>query len=208
MNISRSGSDPIPFGNHAAAAKAAAALRRAAAMGLVEETAFAKRLEPRHFVRAMQKVADAGIGQRAIGQLQQADLGRSEEVSPLLDQINAALLDSPLPAREWKELEAALGLEALATLLGISPSSARRYRRGRRDTPDLIADRLHLLALLVGDLAGAYNDIGIRRWFERPRRLLDGKSPAQILRGDWKPGDPSVERVGALAQALTTSPAT
>ena len=31
----------------------------------------------------------------------------------------------------------------------------------------MIAGRLHFLATVVGDLAGAYNEIGIRRWFER-----------------------------------------
>jgi hypothetical protein len=178
-------------------------------MGLLSEEKISRtRLEPRSFVRAMRSVAEAGIAQSAISELERADLDRGEDISPLLDRINAALVESPLPQREWKDLEARLGLELLATLLGVSLSSARRYRRGERPTPDAIAERLHFLALLVGDLAGAYNEIGIRRWFERPRRLLDGKSPAQVLTGVWRPGTEAVERVRSVAEALTASPAT
>ncbi|MGH7818261.1 MAG: hypothetical protein ACREQ9_00660 [Candidatus Binatia bacterium] len=177
-------------------------------MGLVDETDFGSRLEPRGFVRAMRSVARAGIGRRAIEELEQVDFRRGEHVAPLLDQINTALFESPLPDREWKELETRLGLDTIASLLDVSASSARRYRRGLRATPDLVADRLHFLALVVGDLVGSYNDVGLRRWFERPRRLLDGKSPARILTGPWKPGDEAAERVRLLAQSLTASPAT
>jgi hypothetical protein len=37
-----------------------------------------------------------------------------------------------------------------------------------------VAERLHWLAMVVADLAGSYNALGIRRWFERPRALLGG----------------------------------
>ena len=48
----------------------------------------------------------------------------------------------------------------------------------------------------MGDLAGAYNDIGVRRWFERQRTRLDGNTPAQAL------GGPLVaRRRGAAARA-------
>ena len=113
-------------------------------------------------------------------------------------RLNEALDASPTPACEWVGVNGVLGDEVLASLLGISPSSVRRYLSGNRATPDAIAARLHFLALIIGDLAGAYNDFGVRRWFQRPRRLL-GSSPAQLLEGSWRPEDPGPQRVRDLA---------
>lgn len=120
----------------------------------------------------------------------------------------AALYESPFPDREWQSVQRVLGLESMAELIGISVSSARRYFAGARTTPDEVAARLHFLAFVVGDLAGAYNDVGIRRWFHRPRQLLDGHTPAQLLGGDWEPDDDGPQRVQALAASLGSSPAT
>ena len=58
-------------------------------------------------------------------------------------------------------------------------------------------------AMVVADLAGAYNDFGIRRWFERPRSQLDGKSPRQTLGAAWTPEDAAAARVRALAAVLS-----
>ena len=116
---------------------------------------------------------------------------------------------SPRPPRtNGAHLQGVLGVELLTRLLGISQSSARRYISGNRSTPDAIAARLHFLAFLVGDLGGAYNDIGVRRWFDRPRERLDGNTPAQALRHEWSPGDDGPRRVRDLARALASSPAT
>jgi len=79
---------------------------------------------------------------------------------------------------------------------------------GTRGIGHAIAARLHLLAFIVGDLAGAYNDIGVRRWFDRPRERLDGRTPAQVLGHEWSPGDDAPKRVRDLARALAPSPAT
>ncbi|MCY4626684.1 MAG: DUF2384 domain-containing protein, partial [Acidobacteria bacterium] len=68
--------------------------------------------------------------------------------------------------------------------------------------------RLHFLALVAGDLAGAYNEIGVRRWFDRKRSALGGKTPAEVLAGDWSAEDDGPERVRELAGALSFSPAT
>ena len=83
-----------------------------------------------------------------------------------LQRLNDALDASPVPASEWPGLVNILGIDLLARLVGVSAVSVRRYASGNRPTPDDIAARLHFLALVVGDLAGAYNDIGIRRWFD------------------------------------------
>ena len=115
---------------------------------------------------------------------------------------------SPTPTSEWRGVCSVLGGDEFARLLGISPSSVRRYLSGSRETPDEIAARLHFVALVLGDLAGAYNDFGVRRWFQRPRKLLGSRSPGQLLRGTWRPEDPGPQRVRDLAAALVHSPAT
>jgi len=84
----------------------------------------------------------------------------------------------------------------------VSVVSLRRYVAGERPTPDIVAARAHWLALVVSDLAGTYNEIGIRRWFERPRAQLEGQSPAQSLGQGWDPDGPIADRVAALASAL------
>ena len=94
--------------------------------------------------------------------------------------------------------------EPLASLLGISVTSLRRYASSERETPDAVAVRLHHLALIVGDLAGAYNEVGIRRWFDRTRAALDGKSPAAVLAGEWNPDDAAPRKVRDLARSLVT----
>ena len=114
----------------------------------------------------------------------------------------------PTLASEWRGVNRVLGGDVLARLLGISSSSVRRYLSGSRATPDEIAARLHFLALVIGDLAGAYNDFGVRRWFQRPRKLLGSRCPAQLLSGTWRPEDPGPQRVRDLAAALVYAPAT
>ena len=95
----------------------------------------------------------------------------------------------------------------MATLAGISVSSARRYLAGRRTTPDAVARRLDFLALVVGGLVGSYDEVGVRRWFHRPRELLNGRTPAQLLDGDWDPDDEGPRRVRELVAAHGPSPA-
>lgn len=116
--------------------------------------------------------------------------------------VAQAIEDSPLPDSEWTGLSETLG-DLLPGLVGVSPSSVGRYRSGARPTPDLVAVRLHTIALIVTDLAGSYNDFGIRRWFTRTREALDGRRPADILSGEWDPDSDEVQRVRRLAGWLT-----
>ena len=113
-----------------------------------------------------------------------------------------------MPDFEWTRMAELLGLELLSRLLGISGSSVRRYRQNARATPDDVAERLHFLSLVVGDLGGAYNEIGIRQWFDWKRAQLDGRAPSDWLKGRWKPAQTGPRRVQALARALVASPAT
>ena len=130
------------------------------------------------------------------------------EVAELLETMVAALEASPVPKFEWAGLGRVFPAEDLASLLHISASSLKRYQQGERATPDSTAARLHFLALVVGDLAGSYNDVGIRRWFHRKRTTLDNRTPAAILAGEWDPDDDGPMRVRALARSLTTLSAT
>ena len=153
-------------------------------------------------------MAEAGIGRNFLAELQRLPCSDPARLSSLLEKINEALDQSPAPAHEWRALQGVLGVDLLTHLLGISQSSARRYISGSRSTPDPIAARLHFLAFVVGDLAGAYNHIGVRRWFDRPRERLGGSTPTQVLGDEWSPGDDGPRQVRELARALAPSPAT
>ena len=183
------------------------AARRAEAMGLVESGATARGdvTAVRHLAN---RVRRAGIAAAAADELNNVAAPTAAEIAALLETMVAALEASPVPKFEWAGLARVFEPDALAALLNISASSLKRYAHAERATPDPIAARLHFLALVVGDLAGSYNDIGIRRWFHRKRTMLDGRAPAAILAGDWDPDEEGPMRVRALARGLTTLSAT
>ena len=205
MNI-RIQSVSSPFDDPRVASAAVATLIRAEAMGLLSGEV--TRLDDSAMLDLGAGMAKAGIGEALLPELLHPSDPDSEELVALLERINEALDESPSPAHEWPALQGVLGLELLVRLLGVSASSARRYLSGARRTPDPVAARLHFLALVVGDLAGAYNDIGIRRWFDRGRKLLGGSTPAALLNRDWRVDDDGPRRVRELARALGPSPAT
>jgi len=160
-------------------------------------------------VRAVLKeAAAAGVGRQALAEAESRDQRDGGAWVEVLVHANDALADSPIPERTWPVLADLLGIDLLAKLVGIAPASARRYLAGDRATPDPVAARLHWVALIAGDLAGSYNEFGIRRWFLRPRSQLDGKAPADVLAGEWSPDDPGPGAVRALATRLLDSAAT
>jgi len=179
------------------------AARRAEAMGLVEPGAVV-RIDVSSVRHLANRVRRAGIAAGAAEALNNVAAPTAAEVTALLEMMVAALEASPVPKFEWAGLARVFDADALASLLNISASSLKRYASGERATPDPIAARLHFVALVVGDLAGSYNDIGIRRWFHRKRMRLDSRSPAAILTGDWDPDEDGPSRVRALARSLTT----
>jgi hypothetical protein len=190
------------------AAVAAETLRKAEAVGLIERAPEFHELTYPALTSAVSRVREAGIAESAARTFARTPRSDAATLANLLREIGSLIELSPLPQYEWPRLVTGLERERLAALLGISLSSAQRYERGTRRTPDDVAARLHFLALVVGDLAGAYNDIGIRRWFDRSRSQLDGRSPAGLLTGDWQPEDPGPSRVRELARAIVDSPAT
>ena len=195
-----------PFDDPKLAAAAIGALSRADAMGLLLRPVTC--LDESAIQGLETGMAEAGIGRSFLAELHRMPRSDAARLSTLLEKINEALDQSPAPAHEWRVLQGVLGVELLTRLLGISQSSARRYISGNRSTPDAIAARLHFLAFVAGDLGGAYNDIRVRRWFDRPRERLDGNTPAQALGNEWSPEDDGSRRVRELARALTSSPAT
>ena len=182
------------------------AWRRAEGMGLVE--ADAVRLDEADVTRLLQRVRDAGIARGPALRFDNVELPSVAEAEALLRFVIAALEASPTPRFEWPAVSRVIEVEQLASLLNVSASSLKRYASGERDTPDEVAARLHHVALIIGDLAGAYNEVGVRRWFERKRTALDGQAPAALLSGDWNPDDPQPQRVRDLARALVSLGAT
>jgi hypothetical protein len=131
------------------------------------------------------------------------DAAATRALETQLDQLAQALEDSPAPTTEWPAMREVLGDELLGDLLAVSPSSLRRYAAGERVTPDATATQLHWLAMLISDLAGGYNHLGMRRWFDRPRAQLKGKSPRAALGAAWHPDGAAAVQVRALAAALS-----
>jgi hypothetical protein len=197
-----------PFRNPGLLQRAITTLARAEAMGLLPQELLIESLDADTLWSALDHIAHAGIGLGLHRTIAEPSPANTPGFERLLDEVNEALEESPAPAFEWPRLAAALGIELLGRLLAISPSSIRRYKDRARITPDVVAARLHFLALVVGDLAGTYNEIGIRRWFDRSRAPLDHQSPADVLRDEWTPRQPGPQKVRALARSLVSAPAT
>ena len=185
------------------------AVIRADAMGLLRAQLDAPEQQSPHervtLLEVLQTARRAGIARGLSAPMDPNDGLQWEGLA--LDLLEA-LEESPLPRTEWVGLERALGAELLASLVGVSTSSLRRYSAGARPTPDDVAARLHHVALIVGDIAGSYNDIGVRRWFARPRAQLGTQTPATVLTGAWDPRGEGPMRVRALAASLLGAPAT
>lgn len=131
------------------------------------------------------------------------DSATARRMARAVDEIVNVLDDSPSPATEWASMREVFGDEVLSRLVGVAEVSLRRYASAARGTPQDVAERLHWLAMVVADLAGGYNEFGIRRWFERPRAQLDGRTPRELLGERWHPDDKSARRVRVLAETLS-----
>ena len=180
-------------------------LKSMEAMGLLPDDVDELTLE---VIRAVAtRAAEVGIGGSAAASLHRPPRPPGH-VAAALRELGLALEGSPMPAFEWPAMLDLFGAERLAELLGVSVASLRRYAKDERPTPDVVAARLHLLARIVAELRGAYSEVGVRRWFDRPRTALRGRAPDDLLTGAWDPDGADAERILALARALTASPAT
>jgi hypothetical protein len=190
-----------PLSRQSLLARAFGLVLRATAVGLLSGRDRIDRLDLDLLREIARNAAAAGIGRDAALAMLDDNLSPSQ-LATLIERLDEALIGSPLPDRELRQLRQTFELEQLALLLGTSEVSLRRYLAKTREVPDAVAARAHWLALVVADLGGAYNQIGVRRWFERPRTQLDGRSPRQALGTTWTPDSASAATIHDLAAAL------
>ena len=187
-----------PMDVPALAGPTVALLRRAIALGLLGQDEMVDRLDLQLVHRIARAASNARIGQDVAIALLHGDTP-PERLAALIKRLDDALAASPLPDRELPEVLRVLDREQVAELTGTSSVSLGRYQAGARKWPDQLAARIHWLSMVLADLAGAYNEFGSRRWFDRKRSQLGGRSPRGVLVSDWDPADPDVERVRELA---------
>jgi uncharacterized protein (DUF2384 family) len=181
-------------------------LKAMEAMGLLADDVDELNLDVVRWVAT--RAAEAGVGESAAASLRSTASRSPDRAAAALRELQRALEGSPVPAFEWPVMIELFGVERLAELVGVSVASLRRYAADQRPTPDVVAARLHMIARIVAELRGAYSEVGVRRWFERTRSLLGGRSPDSLLLGEWDPDGGDAERVLALARSLTASPTT
>lgn len=198
--------EPFESADPDTARQAVEALLLAEAMGLLGDEGI-ERLDLATLRRVARAASEAGIGSLPTAALAARRLA-PHDLHALVQTLREALEDSPAPAQEWAALVPLFGVEDLARLVSVAPASLRRYASKSRPTPDPVAARLHFLARVVAELKGAYNDIGVRRWFGRKRTALHGRSPTQVLKGQWEPEARGPREVLDLARSLAFSPAT
>ncbi len=193
-----------PLDDPEAAEAAIDVLKAMEAMGLLPDDVEELSLDVIRSVAT--RAAEAGIGESAAASLRRPPRPPGH-VAAALRELQIALDGSPAPLFEWPSMLELFGADRLAELVGVSVASLRRYAKDERPTPDVVAARLHLLARIVAELRGAYSEVGVRRWFERVRTKLGGRSPDALLSGAWDPDGADADRVLALARSLTASPA-
>lgn len=151
---------------------------------------------------------EQGIGRSVVARSVEQHGEDPARMRDVVASVHESVEMSPMPELEWPPIIEMLDDDLLVHLLGISHSSLRRYATRTRSTPDDVAARLHLLMLLVTDLAGSYNHYGIRRWFVRPRAQLGGRSPRDVLGAGFDPEGEPVAQVRSLSAALLGAGAT
>jgi len=174
-------------------------LRRADAMGLLDEPI--RELSPEVVRKVARKLSQRGLASDLAARLTSSKTSAGD-LSRYLDGALLALDESPVPSAELVKLNSTLGHELLAGLLEISAASLQRYQNGDRQVPYTVADRAHFLTSVISALEGIYNEFGVRRWFERPRSVFNGKTARQLLGRDWMPSDDSARRILAAAESL------
>lgn len=149
--------------------------------------------------RVFRALEDHGIGRALIASLRHGADIPGWRLG--LRELSERLESSPVPTREWRVLLSIFDEASLSLLLSIDVDQLRAYSSGE-PTPDDVAARVHFMSLVVADLRTGYNDYGIRRWFQRGRGQLGGRSPGDLLLGDWSPGTPDAELVRRLAHGV------
>ena len=166
-----------PFSDVTVAGQAARLLALVEAIGIWHPHGLVETLNRDVFGDALKAVAAAGVARNAVFDWEVYGDAAPAEFASWIRSVREDVAASPVPEAELPKLDELLGSDKLARSVGVAGSSLRRYLSHDRDTPDDVARRGHVLACVVGDLAGSYNERGIRRWFERPRPQLGGRTP-------------------------------
>ena len=179
-------------------------LLKAQAMGLINKPIDVFAMDWQTLQSRLKEIASAGIARSVLHDLGRWHLASTEVLNRKLRVIEELLEESAYPDKEWQAVRRFISDDLLARLLGgISEVSLRRYASGERVTPLDIATRLHFLALVIGDLSGSYDDLGVTQWFERPRRkAFNGKTPVDLLKGEWHPDEAGPTTVRDFARTL------
>jgi hypothetical protein len=188
-----------PFGEEELYPRATRFLRRADAMGLLDEPI--QELSAEVVRRVARRLSKRGLASDVAARLTSSAPSLDEFVR-YLDAALLALDESPVPAAELAKLSSIMGHELLVGMLDISAASLQRYQNGDREAPDTIAERAHFLTAVIAALEGTYNDFGVRRWFERPRSVFNGRTARQLLTRRWMPSDESARRILTAAESL------
>jgi hypothetical protein len=191
-----------PLNRPALLAAAIGLVRRALGLGLLSSRDRIERLDLELIRTIAREASRVGVGQDAAIALLEAKPSAPARLQSLIARLDGQLLESPIPQLEIAELLRVYDAADLAALVGTSPVSLRRYAAGTRSVPDQVAARIHFVALVTSDLAGSYNEFGVRRGWGRSRTALGGRAPREVLGGAWDPDDPAARTVAALASAL------
>jgi uncharacterized protein (DUF2384 family) len=186
-------------------------LFKASAMGLLEQPVDVFNLDYAKIKKALKQITNAGFGKVILRDMDKWEHygPEDEEILDRLKTLNQALEESPVPEKEWSIVKRYIPDDLLQQLLDIKESSLQRYSSLQRSTPDEVGRRLHTIALVIGDLSGAYNDDGIRQWFTRPRKnVFGGKAPIDLLVGNWEPSQTDPMKVRDFTRSLNHSIAT
>lgn len=110
-----------------------------------------------------------------------------------------------------KNLETVLQEKLFTRLVGENPKSMQKILQTGIDSLNPEYERMYFLYEVVGYLQGSYTHEGVRRWFQRERVQLDGKSPLQLLNGldgRWDCYNKEAQHILELAKSSTDSGAT
>ncbi|MHB1582794.1 MAG: hypothetical protein ACYCU7_00395 [Acidimicrobiales bacterium] len=204
MTMLRLRSAEHPFDDTRVAGQAARLLALVEATGVWAPGEIVSVLDLTLFEDALGALADAGVAPTAVLDAGAYAQKPAPDIAEWIAGLRDAVAMSPVPDLELPKLDALFGNDRLARLVGVGASTMRRYVARERPVSDEVAQRVHLVTRIVGELAGSFNERGIRKWFERPRRQLDGRSPEEVLRAAWESdGEAAAEPVLALASQFT-----
>ena len=208
MSIIQSNSTSNPLDNRVLA-DAIDLILKAESMGILTAPVDTLTLDLEALIKAIKDITALGIGVKVVVNADRWRDYSAEDLCAKLRALSRILEESPQPNSEWKKLRESFPDDMLSKILAISEQSVRRYATQERATPDEVASRLHWLALVVGDLHGAYNSDGVRKWFIRPRKSFGNSTPLSMLAGTiWTPTDKDPVKIRSFAHFLIESMST